>query len=413
MTVSREKIFEEIWAEPITTVSKRYDVSDSFFVRICKRLNVPRPPKGYWAKLAAGIPSPKPLLPNAKPGDQIEWARNGYAKVMPYPPPEAIESATFKRTRSLKNRPSKHKLIAEAPEHYKDIGETMSGYLKPRKKLLLDLIVSEKSLVRGLEIANELFLALEDRGHHVELAAYAQSFHRHPVEVREQAGRNHHYLDLWTPYQPTLLFIGTVAIGLTLFEMSEETEVRYENGKYIPVDPLLIAKQKYSAYTWTSKHDIPCGRFCLQAYSPYRNTEWQQQWRESKSGNLERQFKTIISTLEKQSSDIVGLVNEEARLAEIQRQKRELEWQRWQIEEAERKRVRDIKESKADLLGIIDAWAEAKRIESFFEEVESRTSTFNQEEPGAILKRLAEARELLGAIDALERLKAWKTPRER
>ena len=289
----------------------------------------------------------------------------------------------------------------------------MSGYLKPRKKLLLDLIVSEKSLVRGLDIANELFLALEDRGHHVELAAYAQSFHRHPVEVREQAGRNHHYLDLWTPYQPTLLFIGTVAIGLTLFEMSEETEVRYENGKYIPVDPLLIAKQKYSAYTWTSKHDIPCGRFCLQAYSPYYNTEWQQQWRESKAGNLERQFKTIISTLEQQASQIVGLVNEEARLAEIQRQKRELEWQRWQIEEAERKRVRDIKESKADLLGIIDAWAEAKRIESFFEEVESRTSTFNQEEPGAILKRLAEARELLGAIDALERLKAWKTPRER
>ncbi len=59
MTVSREKIFEEIWAEPITTVSKRYDVSDSFFVRICKRLNVPRPPKGYWAKLATGISSPK------------------------------------------------------------------------------------------------------------------------------------------------------------------------------------------------------------------------------------------------------------------------------------------------------------------------------------------------------------------
>ena len=413
MTVSREKIFEEIWAEPITTVSKRYDVSDSFFVRICKRLKIPRPPKGYWAKLAAGITTPKPLLPDAKPGDDVEWARNGYATVMPYPPPEALESATFKRTRSIKNRPSKHKLIADAPEHFKEINVSMSGYLKPRKKLLLDLIVSEKSLSRGLEIANELFLALEDRGHHVEIAAYAQSFHRNPVEVTEQLGRTQHYSDVWSPYQPTLLFIGTVAIGLTLFEMSEETEVRYENGKYIPVDPLLIAKQKYSAYTWTSKHDIPCGRFCLQAYSPYYNTEWQQQWRESKAGNLERQFKTIISTLEQKSSDIVGLVNEEARLAEIQRQKQELEWQRWQIEEAERKRVRDIKESKADLLGIIDAWAEAKRIESFFEEVESRTLTFGQEEPSAIINRLAEARELLGGFDALERLKAWKTPKER
>ena len=413
MTVSREKIFEEIWAEPITTVSKRYDVSDSFFVRVCKRLNVPRPPKGYWSKLSAGIPTPKPLLPDAKPGDDIEWARNGYAKVMQYPLPEPLESTTFKRTRSAKNRPSKHKLIVDAPEHYKDINETTSGYLKPRKKLLLDLIVSEKSLSRGLEIANELFLALEDRGHHVVIAAHAQSFHRNPVEVREKLDRHHLYSDVWSPYQPTLLFIGTVAIGLTLFEISEEIEVRNVNGKYIPVDQLPATTQKNGSYSWTPKQDVPSGRFCLQAYSPYYNTKWQQQWRESKVGNLERQFKTIISMLEQQSSQIVGLVNEEARLAEIQRQKRELEWQRWQIEEAERKRVRDIKESKADLLGIIDAWAEAKRIESFFEEVESRTSTFNQEEPGAILKRLAEARELLGAIDALERLKAWKTPRER
>ena len=141
--------------------------------------------------------------------------------------------------------------------------------------------------------------------------------------------------------------------------------------------------------------------------------EWQQQWRESKAGNLERQFKTIISTLEQKSSDIVGLVNEEARLAEIQRQQGELEWQRWQIEEAERKRIRDIKESKTDLLAIIDAWAEAKRIESFFEEVESRTSALNQEEYGAILNRLAEGRELLGGIDALECFKSWKTPKER
>jgi hypothetical protein len=413
MAVSREKIFEEIWAEPITTVSKRYDVSDSFFVRICKRLNVPRPPMGYWAKLAAGITTPKPLLPDAKPGDDIEWARNGYAQVMPYPPPEALESSTFKRVRSIKNRPSKHKLITDAPEHYKDINETMSGYLKPRKKLLLDLIASKKSVSRGLEIANELFLALEDRGHPVELAAYAQSFHRNTVEVREKPLRTQHYSDVWSPCQPTLLFVGTVAIGLTIFEMSEEIEVRNVNGKYIPVDHLPASKHKYGSYSWTSKQDIPSGRFCLQAYSPYRNTEWQQQWRESKSVNLERLFKTIISTLEQQSSQIVGLVNEEARLVEIQRQKRELEWQKWKIEEAERKRVRDIKESKSDLLAIIEAWAEAKRIESFFEDAESRTSALDHEEYGAIHNRLAEARELLGGIDALERFKSWKTPKER
>jgi hypothetical protein len=47
MAVSRETLFEEVWKEPMTTVAKRYDVSSNFLARICERLNVPRPARGY------------------------------------------------------------------------------------------------------------------------------------------------------------------------------------------------------------------------------------------------------------------------------------------------------------------------------------------------------------------------------
>jgi hypothetical protein len=62
---NREKIYEEIWAEPILHVAKRYSMSDVGFGKVCKKLKIPRPGLGYWAKKAAGKPTPKrPPLPD-------------------------------------------------------------------------------------------------------------------------------------------------------------------------------------------------------------------------------------------------------------------------------------------------------------------------------------------------------------
>jgi hypothetical protein len=41
--VSRERLYQEVWAEPMTSVAIRYKVSTSFLARVCTWLNVPRP----------------------------------------------------------------------------------------------------------------------------------------------------------------------------------------------------------------------------------------------------------------------------------------------------------------------------------------------------------------------------------
>src|ERR1035441_8002216 len=76
MSVSREKLYEEVWAEPMTTVALRYEVSSSFLARICERLNVPRPPRGHWPQVKVGKKNPTPPLPPAEPGDELEWVRD-------------------------------------------------------------------------------------------------------------------------------------------------------------------------------------------------------------------------------------------------------------------------------------------------------------------------------------------------
>jgi hypothetical protein len=67
MSVSREKLYEEVWLEPMTTVAQRYDVSSSFLARVCEHMGVPRPSRGYWAQRAAGIEVEHEELPPTDP----------------------------------------------------------------------------------------------------------------------------------------------------------------------------------------------------------------------------------------------------------------------------------------------------------------------------------------------------------
>jgi hypothetical protein len=56
---NREEIYEAIWTEPIQHVAKRYKISDVGLAKVCRRLDIPRPGRGYWAIKAGGKPLPK------------------------------------------------------------------------------------------------------------------------------------------------------------------------------------------------------------------------------------------------------------------------------------------------------------------------------------------------------------------
>lgn len=75
--VGRDQLYDLVWQEPMTKVAMRYEVSSSFLARVCARLNIPRPERGYWAKLSAGHQVPRPSLPEPRPGEELEWVRGG------------------------------------------------------------------------------------------------------------------------------------------------------------------------------------------------------------------------------------------------------------------------------------------------------------------------------------------------
>jgi hypothetical protein len=68
--LTREELYRQVWSEPMRTLAQRYNISDVGLAKTCKRLRVPVPGRGYWAKKAAGhrvkqLPLPV-LPPNAR-----------------------------------------------------------------------------------------------------------------------------------------------------------------------------------------------------------------------------------------------------------------------------------------------------------------------------------------------------------
>lgn len=348
--VTREALYELVWAEPMLKVADRYGVSSSYMARVCGQLNVPRPERGYWAKLAVGKALPKPALPDARPGDELAWstdpAQAAPGRPLPRPP---LKSAPRTRPVSAGTQPTQHSLIRGAKPLF-EAGRLSydTGYLKPAKKLLVDLVVAKTGLDKALSFGNRLFSALEENGYRVLIAPNSEPFRRPQVDERETPRKQRSYSNLWSPWRCTVVYIGTVAIGLTIIEMSEEVEVRYVDGKYVRLSEYVSPKRRHYAvdHSWTTKRDFPTGRICLQAYSPYRGTTWSHHWRETETQDLSSRISTIVKKLEAAAIEVSALVAQAEREAELERQRWELQQARWRREEEEKRAAAALKESK-------------------------------------------------------------------
>ncbi len=64
ITLTRNELYEKIWNTPTTKLAKDFGLSDVALGKICKKHLIPKPPLGYWAKLAHGKRVARPPLPN-------------------------------------------------------------------------------------------------------------------------------------------------------------------------------------------------------------------------------------------------------------------------------------------------------------------------------------------------------------
>src|SRR5262245_55959545 len=54
MIVSRDELYRLVWETPMVRLGQQIGISGNGLAKICRRLDVPYPPRGWWAKKGAG-----------------------------------------------------------------------------------------------------------------------------------------------------------------------------------------------------------------------------------------------------------------------------------------------------------------------------------------------------------------------
>jgi len=78
VTLTREELYTLVWAEPLSTLAKRYSLSDYAFRQLCIRLSIPIPRQGHWSKVREGErPDSPPFPPNYKGDATVQLSAPG------------------------------------------------------------------------------------------------------------------------------------------------------------------------------------------------------------------------------------------------------------------------------------------------------------------------------------------------
>jgi hypothetical protein len=63
ITLPRSALYELVWTKPVTELSKEFGISDVALAKRCRSIKIPLPPRGYWARVAAGQKPRRPSMP--------------------------------------------------------------------------------------------------------------------------------------------------------------------------------------------------------------------------------------------------------------------------------------------------------------------------------------------------------------
>lgn len=365
--VGRETLYDEVWADPVTEVAKRYGLSDVGLAKLCRTMGIPLPTRGYWAKLRAGTnPGRMPLPVHGRYRQTASLTRFG---------PDAIrESEEAKRRvreiRRVTEAPigpiDRHSLVAAAGKRL------AKGDVKSEKGLIsapaevLHVEVTRGSLERALDLFNALIFEFAKRGSTVE------------VNPEKKC---------------TVLIIESTQVELSLTE-------RVRRKEHVDTPEETKAKERYwklphyagREYPGTPRYDyLATGILTLKAGRwPSRS------WNDTERTPLERRFPEVVSGLILLAAEIHAREEEQAKEAE----RRRLAKEHYTRIMEQRKRERGLFE---DLEAKAKKWKRATRLRAYVDAIE-QAATLEGELTDELLDWIGWARAKADWLDPMIRL---------
>jgi hypothetical protein len=405
--ISREELYALVWQRPMLRVAADLGVSSSYMARVCEQLQVPRPERGYWAKLEFGKAPARRPLPAAPPGVPSSWSP-GTALDVPISRPVRRHDSESGVPESA-DGPQVHSLVVHVKEHFaKGQASRECGYLKPAKWTLPDLTVTQKTLDDAIALANALYTGLELQGASLVLASAGGR----PDFGELEDGSHITYNNLWVPRRNTVAYFGEVAIGLAIGELAEVVEARYVNGKYYREGSLEAEKARMSArvHSWKSKQPFATGRLFLVAYAASGFAHWTKRWNEKTAGELIAKAPSICRLLRRSVGEVATLVADGREKDRVERERREAQWRAYELRQESERREKAREASKAQLMEIFRQWNEAAQMRQFLDEARALGVDLDESARSEYEAKLSEARSILPKLNLMQAMAAWIPP---
>lgn len=169
ITISRQELYDLVWSKPVVKIAKEFGISDVGVAKICKKMNIPKPGLGYWAKKEFGKRTRTKQLSEFNPGGVESYTIRKSVE-----PSLKPESDYIQQHREFEERPenkvivkstlrNSHPLVQEAKLQFKephiDRYKRCSG-----GRGCLNISVGKDSVHRTLRIMDALVKALSKRG---------------------------------------------------------------------------------------------------------------------------------------------------------------------------------------------------------------------------------------------------------
>lgn len=346
--LSREELYKQVWETPIHRLSVKYGLSDVGLAKACKRMDIPRPPRGYWRRRQTGAKVHRTPLPKADEDTQLEITFR-QAREVP------VKRAVKHEPRTPARMPvvdealvDPHPLVATAKERLAAAAEDKCGIVATKLKRILPILVSRDAIDRCLRLMDTLIKSWEAEGLVVKF-------------VKEDG----------TSPMATFLCDGDERLRISIEEGIEE----YDPGP--GEDEKLRPKWEWSKRTASRATGQVTFRLEGDHVSPIRRFKRQYQDREGLP--VEQKAKQIWSAgmdyFDQRKQHAIA--EEQRRVAAEHSQRQWEEQQRrwneqWERQQEEQRREEAEKRKIEELAAAAESWERAKRVRTFIPACEKR-----------------------------------------
>lgn len=347
LELKREALYEEVWSEPMSALARKYYLSDVGLAKICRKLKIPLPGRGYWQQEKMD----KPPLPPLKFGDMdtytlhrekkeilpVDEAHDAEARVL-----ISLEESPQNKIQVRERLTSPHPLIEKTLHALNAAKPDQYGRVSPHSDKCFNVSISRNSINRAMRILDALVKRFVERGF--------------PVSFRNDQYNTYRGRDL------TYVTVLNQKIEILLEEPARKIEriLTSQEKKDIEKNPW----RSYEKYTY-----VPSGELVLKINNVYwgniRHT-----WADGKKARLENCLNDFVIGLIRASSVL--------RSRDLQREIEKREWEELEQKRIEKERaIQEEKNKVSALLQDVKNWNKSKQIREYIDAVKEQASRDN------------------------------------